>query len=205
MHSPLFSSQKHLILASASPRRQRFLRDLGIDFTVSKTDIEETPLPDEQPDKFAVRMAAAKAAAAASHSPRSWVLGADTVVTLPDGTILGKPANESAALDMLNTLNNATHRVMTALCLNCQEKDVCEQLLETTEVTLMDSPEEVLRAYVRTGEPMDKAGAYGIQGKGSLLVRSIRGSYTNVVGLPVDRLVTLLLRHGIIRAVPSAS
>ncbi len=194
----MFSTLQNLILASASPRRRQFLNNLGITFTAITADIDETPIPDEQPDTFATRMAKDKAAAVAAMNPQSWVIGADTVVTLEDGTILGKPSNEAEAIAILNKLNNATHQVMTGMCLCCIAKHVETTLIETTDVTFMDIPEKVLTAYVATGEPLDKAGAYGIQGLGSFLIRSINGSCTNVIGLPVNRMISLLLQHQII-------
>jgi septum formation protein len=202
MNRPMFSTCLPLILASSSPRRQQFLRNLGIEFTVITADIEEIPNHGEPSETFAKRMARAKTMAVARANPDCWVIGADTVVTLQDGTILGKPGNEDEAMIMLNLLNNATHRVMTGMCLCCQDLAIETTLIETTKVTLMDVPEEALRAYVQTGEPLDKAGAYGIQGLGSFLVRSINGSCTNVIGLPIDRLIALLLTHQIIKSHP---
>jgi septum formation protein len=198
MKRAMFKTRQQLILASSSPRRQRFLRNLGIEFTIITADIDETPIIGEAPDTFARRMAQAKAGAVARAKPHCWVIGADTVVTLPDGTILGKPTNEDEAATMLALLNNTTHRVMTGMCLCCLEQDIETTLVETTEVTFMDVPEQALKAYIQSGEPLDKAGAYGIQGLGSFLVRSINGSCTNVIGLPVNRLVQLLLEHNII-------
>jgi septum formation protein len=103
---------------------------------------------------------------------------------------------------MLRRLNNATHLVMTGVCLCCLDKEFETTLVETTEVTFIDIPEDALRAYVQTGEPLDKAGAYGIQGLGSFLVKSINGSCTNVIGLPVNRLVSILLTNKIIKPLP---
>jgi len=194
----IFRTRQQLILASSSPRRQRFLRNLGIEYTVITADIDETPLSDEPPHNFALRMALAKTGEVAMANPECWVVGADTVVTLQDGTILGKPADENEAMIMLTRLNNTTHRVMTAMCLCCRDRSIEATLIETTEVTFMDVPENALKAYVRSGEPLDKAGAYGIQGLGSFLVRSINGSCTNVIGLPVNRLIHLLLTHKVI-------
>jgi septum formation protein len=198
MKKPLFSTLQPLILASASPRRKLFLSNLGIVFKVVTADIDESPIPGEQPDTFALRMATAKADEVTRSHPSSWIIAADTVVTLQDGTILGKPGNEEEAVRMLKQLVNSTHRVMTGMCLRCAEKAVKQCLLETTEVTFMDVPEDMIRAYVHTGEPMDKAGACGIQGLGSFLVSSIKGSCTNVIGLPVNQLVSQLVQHKII-------
>lgn len=198
MKHRMFHTHQPLILASSSPRRQQFLRRLGIAFKVITADIDEIFHHGEPPDTFAQRMALAKAGAVARNNPGSWVIGADTVVTLRDGMILGKPVDENNAMVMLNLLNNTTHRVMTGMCLCRADQKVEETLVETTEVTFMDVPEEALRAYIQTGEPMDKAGAYGIQGLGSFMVRSINGSCTNVIGLPVSRLISLLLDYKVI-------
>ncbi len=200
MPRPMFSTLQPLILASSSPRRQQFLHNLGISFSVITADIDETPIPGEEPDRFALRMAGEKAHAVALSNPESWIIGADTVVTLRDGTILGKPTDENEALAMLKLLNNATHRVMTGMYICCLNRNAEHSLVETTEVTFTHNPEESLRAYVQTGEPMDKAGGYGIQGLGSFLVESINGSCTNVIGLPVSRMISVLLKLRIIRA-----
>ncbi len=198
MNQSMFSTLQQLILASSSPRRQEFLHNLGLEFSIVTADIDETPIHKEQPEKFACRMAKAKAQAIAQANPSSWIIGADTVVTLQNGSILGKPADEAKAMIMLNQLNNTTHRVMTGMHLCCLDLAVTTTLVETTEVTFMANQEKALRAYVRTKEPLDKAGAYGIQGLGSFLIRSINGSCTNVIGLPVNRLISLLLEHKII-------
>lgn len=198
MNRSIFSTLQKLILASSSPRRQEFLHNLGIEFSIITADIDETPVHQERPDKFAQRMARAKAMTVAQANPSSWVIGADTVVTLQNGAILGKPADENEALVMLNQLNNTTHRVLTGMHLCCLDLSVETTLVETTEVRFMDNQEEALRAYVKTREPLDKAGAYGIQGIGSFLVSSINGSCTNVIGLPVSQLIFLLIKHKII-------
>ena len=198
MNKHIFLTLQPLILASASPRRQQFLHNLGIEFSVVTSDIDETPIPGEPPDVFAQRMAKDKANKVASSNPESWIIGADTVVTPQDGTILGKPGNPKEALSMLNQLNNTTHRVMTGICLFHQNKGIETVIVETTEVTFMNNTDALLKAYVRTGEPLDKAGSYGIQGLGSFLVESINGSCTNVIGLPVNRLISLLITNDII-------
>ena len=194
----MFSTLQQLILASSSPRRQEFLHNLGIEFSIITADIDETPIHKEQPEKFAARMAKAKAHAIAQANPSSWIIGADTVVTLQNGLILGKPADENEAMVMLNQLNNTTHRVMTGMHLCCLGLEFETTLIETTKVTFMDNQEEALRVYAHTKEPLDKAGAYGIQGMGSFLIKSINGSCTNVIGLPVNRLISLLLKQKII-------
>ena len=198
MDLQIFSTVQPLILASASPRRQDFLTNLGIEFKVITADIDETPSPGEKPESFAVRMAKDKARKVASKNQTSWIIGADTVVALLDDTILGKPENQNEAIQMLSQLNNATHMVVTGMCLCCREKQVEISEVVTTEVTFSNSPESLLKAYVRSGEPLDKAGSYGIQGLGSFLVESIHGSCANVIGLPVNRLVSILLTNNII-------
>lgn len=194
----MFLTHQQLILASSSPRRQEFLRALGIEFSIITADIDEIPMPQEQPDSFAQRLARAKAMLIALNNPSSWIIGADTVVTLQNGTILGKPADKAEALFMLKQLNNTTHRVMTGMHLCRLDLEIETTLVETTEVSFMDNEEEALKAYILTEEPLDKAGAYGIQGMGSFLVKSINGSCTNVIGLPINQLISLLLKHKII-------
>jgi septum formation protein len=196
--SSLFITCQPLILASASPRRKEFLSGLGLEFAVITSPVDETPTPGELPEKFAVRMAQAKAQAVSLRHPRSWIIGADTVVTLDSRTILGKPAGRDDALAILRQLRGTTHQVMTGLCLCCLEKKMNTSLVESTAVTFVDASDDILRAYIATGEPLDKAGAYGIQGTGSFLVTKIVGSCSNVIGLPVSRLVSLLTQHKVI-------
>ncbi len=193
----MFTALKPLVLASGSPRRQQFLRDFGLDFTCLPADIDETPLLGEQPAEFAQRLAIEKAETAAALRPASWVIGADTVVTL-DSQIIGKPSNSGHALEILRALRGRTHQVITGLALICQQEGCTEVLTETSEVTFADFPDAVLTAYIRTGESFDKAGAYGIQSGGAFLVQSMRGSCSNVIGLPLSACVALLLRRGVI-------
>jgi septum formation protein len=193
----MFNTRKLLILASSSPRRQQFLSDLGLAFTALPADIDETPLPDESPASFARRMAEDKAAVVAEQHQESWVIGADTVVTI-DGMILGKPTDAAHALEILRSLQGKTHQVVTGLALFRRQDNLRESLIRTTEVSFTDFPDSILTAYIRTGDPMDKAGAYGIQSNGAFLVRAIQGSCTNVIGLPVNACVSLLLRYKII-------
>jgi septum formation protein len=193
----MFATLKPLILASASPRRQQFLRDLGLDFICVPAAIDEIPYSGEEPAAFARRMAAEKAEAVAAQHPASWVIGADTVVTF-DGQIIGKPADEAHALEILRALRGRTHQVITGLALFCQQEGCSDILAETSEVTFACFPDEALAAYIRTGEPLDKAGAYGIQAGGAFLAESVRGSCSNVIGLPLSTCVALFLRRGII-------
>ncbi len=193
----MFTTCKPLILASASPRRQQFLADLGLDFTCRPADIDETPFTSETAHVFALRMAQSKAETVAERYPAAYVLGSDTVVVL-NGRILGKPENDRHALRILRSLQGKTHQVMTGLSLVCRHENCSENLVRTTDVTFQHFSDSILRAYIRTGEPADKAGAYGIQGKGSFLVKTIKGSCSNVIGLPVSACVSLLLERNII-------
>ncbi|MHB1349216.1 MAG: septum formation protein Maf [Desulfobulbus sp.] len=199
---PLFTTVAPLILASSSPRRRQMLQTMGLSFTVVPAAVDETPLPGEPPPDFAHRMASAKAQTVATRNPDSWILAADTVVTL-DGLILGKPRDRKEALTILRRLSGRTHQVVSAISLCSPARGVAHTETDTTGVSFIAAPDELLAAYVATGEPMDKAGAYGIQGAGAFLVRRIEGSCANVIGLPIDRAIALLLCHKII--IPAAS
>lgn len=193
----MFTARIPLILASGSPRRREFLKQLGLDFSVQPASIDETPLPGDSPEDFARRMAMDKARALALKHPTSCVIGADTVVAL-GGTIFGKPADCAEALASLKQLQGRTHRVITGLALIHAAQNIAESLIETTSVTFDHFEDSILNAYVNSGDPLDKAGSYGIQGQGTFLVRAITGSYSNVVGLPVNQLLSLLLKHQIV-------
>ena len=190
-----FRTQERLILASGSPRRRDFLAELGLSFEVRVTDIDEIPRPGEQPAAFVARLAQEKAQAI--DLPDAWVLAADTVVAV-DGEILGKPGDENEACAMLMRLSDRWHEVWTGFSLFRQATgELCTKIV-CTKVRFLTLTPELCRAYVRTGEPLDKAGAYGIQGKGCFLVREISGSYTNVVGLPMSEVLEALLHHKVI-------
>ena len=181
-----------LILASASPRRQELLKNAGIEFVVRPADIAEVPLANESPVEFAERMAKEKARAVLSSSPESIVLAADTVVAVGD-QILGKPENEQDAARMLHLLSGRTHSVTTAVCVaGANFEDVRS---EKTEVEFSAMTGDEIREYVQTGEPMDKAGAYAIQGRASRWITKVDGDYYNVVGLPVDLVWRMLREH----------
>lgn len=181
-----------LILASASPRRQAFLRRLGLAYQAIPASIEEVALSGESPQDFVVRMALAKATQVANLHPQACIIGADTVVSL-EGRIFGKPADRHEALVMLTALQGRTHLVTTGLTVVAKTLESTTTHCTTTEVRFGSFSQALLQAYVDSGEPLDKAGAYGIQGLGGFLVDSIRGSYDNVVGLPMHALVGLLL------------
>jgi septum formation protein len=204
-------SESMLVLASASPRRQELLHAAGISFVVQPADVDETPLPDESPRGCAERLARAKALAVWQKRPQDLVLGADTIVVV-DETILGKPVDAEDAVRMLRLLSGRVHRVITGVCLAgpgvsgqgsgtgenraVSSAQVAGEILrtenrelrtasETTFVTMTQLSDEEIRSYVATGEPMDKAGAYAIQGMASRWIPRIEGDYSNVVGLPV--------------------
>jgi septum formation protein len=177
----------HLVLASASPRRQELLRTARIPFTARPADVDEQPLPAEGPEAYVQRLAEAKAKAA--WQPGEVVLGADTVVTF-DGQLLAKPTDAADARRMLRLLSGKRHQVMTGVCL--YDGATCRAAVETTEVEFLDLTDEEIEAYVATGEPFDKAGAYGIQGAASKFVSRINGCYFNVVGLPLARVYSFI-------------
>lgn len=195
MHHP-FRALTPIILASGSPRRRQFLEELGLAFELVRPQgIEPRPVAGEAPEKYARRAAAAKAHAV-PRRPESLLLAADTIVAL-DGDILGKPRDTADALAMLRRLAGRAHTVTSAVC--CLLPDGEEvRFHDTTTVTFHPWPEEALAAYARTGEPLDKAGAYAIQGLGAFLTARIEGSWSTVVGLPVTPLAALLLERGII-------
>ena len=183
MASPAGSASSPLILASASPRRRWLLAALGVPFRVMPVDIDERPRRDEPPAAFAMRMASEKAAAAHARHP-AWVLAADTIVEL-DGRIFGKPSDADDAAAMLAQLSGRTHAVRTAVTLLQPSGALAADMLVGTDVTFRTLDGATIRAYVDTGEPLGKAGAYAIQGEGAHLIDRVVGSYTNVIGLPV--------------------
>jgi septum formation protein len=190
-----FRTQERLILASGSPRRRDFLAELGLAFEVRVADIDETPLPGERPVDFVARLSREKAQAV--DIPSAWVLAADTAVVV-DGEILGKPSDEAEACAMLMRLSGRWHEVWTGFSLCCHATGESCTKTVCTKVRFLELTPELCRAYVNTGEPLDKAGAYGIQGKGCFLVPEISGSYTNVVGLPMTEVLEALLHHKVI-------
>ena len=184
-----------LVLASASPRRQELLRNAGISFTVQPADVDETPLPGELPRECAERLARDKALAVWRLRPQDVVLGADTIVVV-DEAILGKPIDAADAARMLRQLSGRVHRVITGVCVveaaGTGENRELRTASETTLVTMNDLSDDEIREYVATGEPMDKAGAYAIQGMASRWIPRIEGDYSNVVGLPVALVYRML-------------
>ncbi|QRN86104.1 septum formation inhibitor Maf [Clostridia bacterium] len=178
-----------LILASASPRRKEILSSMGYQFQVEPSNIEERQNPELPPKEIAADLARQKAVDISKKYPNEIVLGADTIVVLDD-KVLGKPKDEDDAFCMLQSLRGREHQVITGVALVKNEKIHCFSV--TTKVWMMDASDEQLKAYVRTKEPLDKAGSYGIQGKGALLVEKIEGDYFNVVGLPIQKIAHVL-------------
>ncbi len=183
-----------LILASASPRRANLLTQLGLEFRIEPSHMPEEVLPGERPEGHAERLSREKALEVWAGNRTSLVVAGDTVVVL-DGEILGKPSDQEHAETMLLALSGRTHIVVSGLALAIPEGELYSGT-ESTEVTFRRFGPDEARAYAATGEPMDKAGAYGIQGLGSALVSGIRGDYHTVVGLPVPLLLQLLRRAG---------
>ena len=175
-----------IILASASPRRRALLEAVGLEFEVCVSDVEEVVLPHWGADQAARELARQKAEAVAAQHPEHCVIGADTVVVI-DGHILEKPVDVADAAHMLRMLSGREHRVITGVCL--ARGDRRRVFSQETAVRFYPLRDEEIARYVATGEPMDKAGAYGIQAFGALLVEGITGDYFNVVGLPVARVV----------------
>jgi septum formation protein len=191
-----------LILASASPRRQELLRNAGIPFSVQPADIDETPHAGESPRDCAERLAEEKAVVISKKCPRDFVLGADTIVVV-DETVLGKPRDVDDALRILRLLSGRAHIVITGVCLvepaASGQLPVASKITtasETTQVTFCKLSDDEIREYVATGEPMDKAGAYAIQGAASRWIPRIEGDHSNVVGLPVALVYRMLRERG---------
>ncbi len=187
---------KNIILASNSPRRRELLEQIGLPFVADPADVDERLLPGEKAEPYAVRVALDKARVAAGRAGTGVVIAADTIVVLGDD-ILGKPADSRDAEHMLALLSGNRHRVISGLAVMDAETKRTLTGAAVTSVWFRDLHAEEIRAYVSTGEPLDKAGAYGIQGKGALLVTRIEGCYFNVVGLPLSLLGSMLREFGI--------
>jgi len=190
------SKRGDFILASASPRRRELLAQLGLSFIVVPSELQEINQSGMRPHVHATYYAEAKAKEVADRYPNNWVLGADTIVILGQ-EILGKPVDFSEASSMLSRLGGRSHCVITGICLVNASLEVVESEWVETKVFMKSLTFEDIEGYIRTGEPMDKAGAYGIQGIGGCLVQRIEGSYSNVVGLPLCETLELLRRHGV--------
>lgn len=178
-----------LILASGSPRRRELLTQIDIPYMVNPSSYREEAPKKKDPEKFVEAQAVGKAKDVASKYPKQWVLGADTIVVV-DNKVLGKPKNEKEAKDMLHALSDKRHSVLTAVAL--VKDDTVRTKVVETKVWFRDLSDKEIDAYVATGEPLDKAGAYGIQGRAAAFVEKINGSYTNVVGLPLSQVCKML-------------
>jgi len=193
----VFRTVRRLILASASPRRMEMLRTVGLEFEVMPSRIAEDAPAGKLPQDAVLAWARDKAAAVGRFHADAWVLAADTIVVLGE-EIFGKPQGPRDAVNMLQRLSGRDHRVITGICLLQQEQNFCRAEPVETTVRFKQLSLAEIRAYARTAEPYDKAGAYGIQGMGAFMVESVHGSYTNVVGLPLCKTLGWLLEMKII-------
>ncbi len=182
------------VLASASPRRKELLKNAGYEYEVCPADIDETTPEGVEPQVACEILARKKAQAVLKANPDAVVLGSDTIVVLGN-KILGKPENESDAKAMLKALSGRVHQVCTGLCVCSKDKTL--SMVSEADVRFYELSDEMIDAYIATGEPMDKAGAYGIQAIGSMLVKSIDGDYFTIVGLPVAKAARMLAEFGI--------
>jgi septum formation protein len=178
-----------IILASNSPRRKELLEQAGIDFEVKSADVDEVT-DKVKPEEVVMDLSQLKAKAVACENPGRKVLAADTVVAY-NGQILGKPKDEEDAFRMLKELSGQIHHVYTGVTI-IDEAGTVDTFFECTAVSMYENSDELIKRYIATGEPMDKAGAYGIQGKGAVLVKEIKGDYNNVVGLPLAKVYRAL-------------
>lgn len=193
-------STRDIVLASASPRRRELLERVGIPFRVVPSDIPEDELPGESPEEHVLRLSRDKAREVAGRTdiPGRWFIGSDTIV-LRDNRILGKPADAAEAAAMLRSLSDREHRVLSGYAVHDRETGTTHADVVATRVRFKTLTEAEIAGYIATGEPMDKAGAYAIQGIGVFMVLAIEGSYTNVVGLPLCEVVATLEKLGAVR------
>jgi len=187
------TDQRPIVLASGSPRRKQLLEMLHIPFRVIPPDVDEHVLPGEEPGHYVTRLSRAKGEAVVVRAPGDVILAADTTVVL-DGAIFEKPTSPAHAVEMLSRLQGRTHEVMTAVAV-ARDGEV-EQALDVSRVTFRPVDRATLQAYVATGEPMDKAGAYAIQGLGAPLIERVEGDFFGVMGLPLRLALDLLARFG---------
>jgi septum formation protein len=186
-----------IILASKSPRREYLLKQAGLTFSVIPSQFQEDAIPMSNPGNYARVQAEAKAEAVSHLYPESWVIGADTIVVI-DEVILGKPDTRKDAREMLYRLSGKVHEVLTGYSICCQEKQIHFSETVATEVLFKPLVHGEIEWYIHTNEPFDKAGGYAIQGLGSVLVKKINGSYSNVVGLPVCEVMEFLMEQKVV-------
>ncbi len=185
-----------LILASASPRRRHWLEAMRLPFELQAPHVDETPLLDEEPGELVLRLAELKAEVIAARNPGRWVLAADTTVAVDHHT-LNKPVDVEDAVRMLSLIQGRAHQVHTGFCL--QRNDEVHSFVDTAQVFFRPLNEAQIRWYISTREPMDKAGAYAIQGIGALFIEAVQGSFSTVMGLPVERMGALFLHLGLLK------
>lgn len=186
-----------LILASGSPRRRHWMEAMRIPFELQAPQVDETPLLDEEPMDLVLRLAELKAEVIAKRNPARWVMAADTTVAVDHHT-LNKPVDVEDAVRMLTLLQGRTHQVHTGFCL--RKNDEVHSFVDTAQVRFRPMTEAQIRWYVATREPMDKAGSYAIQGIGALFVEGVEGSFSTVMGLPVERMGALFLELGVLKS-----
>ena len=191
------SDNPFIILASKSPRRKYLLKQAGLSFTVMPSSIDENSIPISQPEIYVRTLAEAKANDISKKYSESWVIGADTIVLI-DGIVLGKPSSKTEARVMLKRLSGQIHQVFTGYSICCIARNRFFSETIITEVLFKNLTDDEIEWYINTDEPFDKAGAYAIQGLGTFLVKSINGSYTNVVGLPVCEVIEFLIKERVI-------
>ena len=190
-------NESRIILASSSPRRKALLEKIGLSFDICHSNIDEDIKKGETPEEHCLRLAEEKAKEAAKNVKNGWIIGADTIVFI-DNRILGKPSGIKEAWEMLNLLKGRYHKVCTAFCLlNAATGNKIKRVVES-RVKIKNLTDKEIEDYIKTSEPFDKAGAYAVQGIGSFMVEEIEGSYTNVVGLPMEELEEALEQAGII-------
>lgn len=192
--------QGSFILASASPRRRELLRALIPDCEIIPSDVDESLVGGESPEEHVLRLSKEKALAVSRAHPNRWVLGADTVVVI-DGDLLGKPATPDEAKRMLGMLSGREHTVITGFALVRGDRGVVVHDFVRSGVLFKEITEDEMEWYTRTDEAYDKAGGYAVQGKASFFIKEIRGSYTNVIGLPLCEVMTAMERAGALRLV----
>lgn len=195
LHRVLPGSRTPLVLASGSPRRKRLLEQLGFELIVDPSNADEYTDPDLSPEELVIELAVLKTQSVAPRHPGKITIGADTIVVL-DGTVLGKPANAEEAVQMLQALSNRSHTVWTGVCISGPAEGLETRFAEQTEVFFAALSDEEIRAYVATGNPLDKAGSYGIQDDwGAVFVSGVSGDFYNVVGLPLHAFYKNLCKH----------
>jgi len=183
-----------LILASSSPRRRELLDQIQVSYKVFPVNIDESHIPGETAEQFVKRLAAEKAETAYKQNPHCIALGSDTIV-VAGSTILGKPEDKAHGIEILSLLSGNTHQVMTAVAIHSSEQKAC--VMSTSEVEFAELTKQQIEAYWETGEPKDKAGAYGIQGIAAQFIKNISGSYSGIMGLPLFETAQLLEKSGI--------